>query len=197
MRTTQALVPFCVAGVTVMLSVASAQADPVSGSYDVKYEEISTNCGDKKLTYPHGKLSVEVKNAQLVVNIDRTPVMYGKPGASGKIKAQSRLGDTMMGGMKGVFSVSGRITPEGQLHLVMVGEYSADGKPLCSQTWNVTGPKADPPTRAPKRLLRRERAAVAVGAPARWPLRAPGIGETASVAKAAQPRHRPCDSRAP
>ena len=30
---------------------------------------------------------------------------------------------------------------EGLLYLVMVGEYSANGKALCTQSWNVSGPK--------------------------------------------------------
>ena len=75
--------------------------------------------------------------------------MYGVPASNGKISAKSKSGDTMLGGMKGVFSVAGRITHEGQLSLVMVGEFSADNKPLCTQSWNVTGPKADAPKAPP------------------------------------------------
>jgi hypothetical protein len=48
----------------------------------------------------------------------------------------------MVEGMTGVFSVAGKVTPEGQLQVVMVGEYSANGKPLCTQTWNVSGPRS-------------------------------------------------------
>src|SRR5207244_8501926 len=100
----------------------------------VKYEEVSTNCGEHKLTYTHGKMTVQVKGRQLTVDIDRTPPMFGVPQPNGRVSAKSsKPGETMLGGMKGVFSVAGRITPEGQLHLVMVGEFSADGKPLCSQ----------------------------------------------------------------
>ena len=128
---------------SLLLSLAGiARADTISGNYDVKYEEVSTNCGDHKLTYGNGKLKVEVKGKQLLVDIDRTPPMYGTPAANGKISAKSRIGDTMLGGMKGIFSVAGHITPEGQLSLMMIGEFSADGKPLCTQSWNVSGPKA-------------------------------------------------------
>ena len=58
----------------------------------------------------------------------------------------------MVDGMQGVFSVAGRITAEGTLYLVMIGEYSVKGKPLCTQTWNVSGAKqapAAPPTKKP------------------------------------------------
>ena len=125
-------------------SAAIAQDANISGTYEVKYEEVSTNCGDRKLQYTPGKLKIEVKGRQLMVDIDRTPAMYGVPAPNGKVSAKSKSGDTMMGGMKGVFSVAGRITSEGQLHLVMVGEYSVDGKPLCTQSWNVSGPRATP-----------------------------------------------------
>ena len=45
-------------------------------------------------------------------------------------------------GMDGVFSVAGRITTEGMLSLVMVGEYQTAGKPLCTQSWNLAGLRA-------------------------------------------------------
>ena len=45
--------------------------------------------------------------------------------------------------MGGAFSVAGKITPEGMLTLVMVGEYTVGGKALCTQSWNVVGSKAD------------------------------------------------------
>ena len=58
--------------------------------------------------------------------------------------AKSKAGNTMISGMKGVFSVAGRITPDGALALVMVGEYSDEaGKALCSQSWNLSGPRVD------------------------------------------------------
>jgi len=123
-------------------STAIAQDANIAGTYEVKYEEVSTNCGDRKLQYTPGKLKIDVKGRQLMVDIDRTPPMYGVPAPNGKVSAKSRSGDTMMGGMKGVFSVAGRITSEGQLKLVMVGEYSVDGKPLCTQSWNVSGPRS-------------------------------------------------------
>ena len=123
-------------------TTAIAQDANISGTYEVKYEEVSTNCGDRKLQYTPGKLKIEIKGRQLMVDIDRTPAMYGVPAPNGKVSAKSKSGDTMMGGMKGVFSVAGRITAEGQLKLVMVGEYSVDGKPLCTQSWNVSGPRS-------------------------------------------------------
>ena len=147
MRTTLSVL----AGVATALAATSARAD-VSGIYEVKYEEVSTNCTTQRLTYPPGVLKVKVKGNSMIVDIDRTPEMVGVPNKTGKVSAKSKPGNTMIGGMDGVFSVAGRITEDGMLHLVMVGEYSANGKSLCSQSWNVSGPRTAgaTPTKPPK-----------------------------------------------
>lgn len=124
-----------------MLAATPALAD-ISGTYDVKFEDVSTNCTTQKLSYKPQPISVKIKGNQVTVDIDMTPVMTGVPQKSGKVSAKSKAGNTMIAGMKGVFSVAGRITVDGALAFVMVGEYSNEqGKPLCSQSWNVSGPR--------------------------------------------------------
>lgn len=131
-----------------LLLTGVAAADP-TGVYDVKYEEVSTNC-TSPLRYPPGKLTIKIVGNSLTVDIDRTPLMGGIPAAD-KISAKSKSGGTMVEGMNGVFSVAGKVTREGLLHLVMVGEYTANGKPLCTQSWNVNGPRSDAkPPKKPK-----------------------------------------------
>ncbi|MBA3819829.1 MAG: hypothetical protein H0X17_13115 [Deltaproteobacteria bacterium] len=131
------------AGLAVMVAASPASAD-VSGTYDVKFEDVSTNCTTQKLTYKPQPISVKVKANTLTIDIDLMPVLTGVPQKTGKVSAKSRAGSTMIGGMKGVFSVAGRITPDGNLSLVMVGEYSTEqGKPLCTQSWNVSGPRSN------------------------------------------------------
>lgn len=135
------------AGVALVLSMsptAFAQDTGVAGVYDVKYEEVSTNC-PSPLKYAHGKMEIKIKGAQLTVDIDRTPVMVGSPAKTGRVSAKSKSGHTMLDGMDGSFSVAGKVTPDGMLTLVMVGEYTANGKALCTQSWNVVGSKADAP----------------------------------------------------
>jgi hypothetical protein len=127
--------------VSVLVWATGIAAADVSGVYDVKFEEVSTNC-NSPLRYPHGKLTIKEKGNQVTVDIDRTPLMGGIPAKNGRISAKSKPGGTMVEGMTGVFSVAGKVTPEGQLQVVMVGEYSANGKPLCTQTWNVSGPRS-------------------------------------------------------
>ena len=146
MRTTRTL------SIVAVLALAStASADPVSGSYDVKYEEVSNNC-PSPLKYPHGKIDIKnTKGAAITIDIDRTPLMLGSTGKNGKISAKSKVGPTMLDGMDGSFSVAGKVTPEGLVNFVMVGEYSVKGKPLCSQSWNVVGSKDDGDLPAPKK----------------------------------------------
>jgi hypothetical protein len=109
-----------------------AHADDVVGSYEVKFEQVSHNC-EHPLAYPlHGALKLELKGSELVVDIERTPLMVGKLAKNGKLSAASpRPGHTPVEGMD------------------MVGEYLASGKPLCTQTWNLSGTRAPPEAAAP------------------------------------------------
>jgi len=128
-------------------AAATAHADElVAGSYDVKFEQVSTNC-EHPLAYPQrGSIKIELKAGDVQVDIDRTPIMVGKPAKTGKLSARSpKPGHTPIEGMDGVFSVAGRITGEGMLSLVMVGEYQTAGKPLCTQSWNLSGLRAEKP----------------------------------------------------
>jgi hypothetical protein len=135
--------PSMVLAVAVLAAAAPAYADDVTGSYEVKFEQISTNC-EHPVTYPqHGTLKVAVKGNDVQVDIDRTPLMVGKSTKTKKLSAKSpRPGHTPIAGMDGVFSVAGRITEEGMLSLVMIGEYQTAGKPLCTQSWNLSGLRA-------------------------------------------------------
>jgi hypothetical protein len=125
-----------------VVSASPALAD-VTGEYNVKFEELSSNC-TSPLHYTHGKLAIKIKGNTLTVDVDRTPLMSGiPPKTGGKISAKSKSGNTMIEGMKGVFSVAGKVSPEGLIDLMMIGEYTANGKPLCTQAWRVTGPRSD------------------------------------------------------
>jgi hypothetical protein len=122
-------------------SVARADDNP-AGTYDVKYEEMSNNCTNVGMTLGRGILKIEIKtSSSLVVDIERIPLMNGVP-AKGKITAKSKLGPTSIKGLDGTFSVAGRFSgSDGVLQLVFVAEYQAQGKALCTQSWNVSGVK--------------------------------------------------------
>src|SRR5688572_24259404 len=102
------------AGFLLVAAASPALAD-ISGTYDVKFEDVSTNCTTQKLTYQPQQITVKVKGNQVSVDIDRTPLMTGVPQKNGKVSAKSKAGGTMIDGMKGVFSVAGRITNDGSL----------------------------------------------------------------------------------
>jgi hypothetical protein len=135
----------------VVLTTTTAHADNLAGTYDVKFEQVSSNC-EHPISYPpRGTLKIEMKGGDLQVDIERTPLMIGKSARTGKFSAKSpKPGHTPVQGMDGVFSIAGRITVEGMLSLVMVGEYQTAGKPLCTQSWNVSGlrARADKPAKA-------------------------------------------------
>ena len=134
-----------VVGLALLAIAAPAHADDLAGSYEVKFEQVSNNCEHPIASPQHGTIKIEVKGGTLQVDIERTPLMVGKPTKNGKISAKSpRPGHTPIQGMDGVFSVAGRVTSEGMLSLVLIGEYQAAGKPLCTQSWNLAGLRAVP-----------------------------------------------------
>jgi hypothetical protein len=127
------------------IGAAPAYADePIAGSYEAKFEQVANNC-DHPIAYPaRGAVKIDIKGGDLQVDIDRTPIMTGTPRKDGKVNARSRLGHTPIEGMDGVFTVAGRVTSDGMLSLSLIGEYQAAGKPLCTQSWTLSGLKARP-----------------------------------------------------
>jgi hypothetical protein len=148
------LVSCLVVGAVTLASARTARADELAGTYSVKFEEVATNCDQHKLTYPQWTtLKIEVKGSELQVDIERTPLMVGRLAKPGKVSATSpRPKHTPIQGMDGVFSIAGRVTREGMVSLVMVGEYQTGGKPLCTQSWNLSGQReADKPAKPDKK----------------------------------------------
>jgi hypothetical protein len=130
------------ASVLVAAAAPAYADDPVAGAYEAKFEQIGNNC-EHSIAYPaRGVVKIDVKSGDLQVDIERTPLMLGKPRKDGKINAKSRPGHTAVEGMDGVFTVAGRITGEGMLSLTLIGEYQAGGKPLCTQSWSLSGLRA-------------------------------------------------------
>ncbi|MCA9675433.1 MAG: hypothetical protein H6709_15250 [Kofleriaceae bacterium] len=131
--------------VAVLAGASEARADKgddVIGSYEVRYEEVSSNCSTTSIAMARGQLDISKKKSQLVVDIQRFPLMYGSFGKSGKVRASSKIAPSSIQGVDGKFSVAGRVD-EGLIQLVFVAEYYVKGKPMCSQTWNVTGKRQE------------------------------------------------------
>jgi hypothetical protein len=135
---------------TVTVKAAPAAADnktDVVGTYDVKYDEVSNNCTDVGITFGRGTLAIDNRKGTLVVDIERVPLMNGATPHGGKLRAQSKLGPSSIQGLDGKFSVAGRVD-NGVLQLVFVAEYYVKTKPLCTQSWNISGLRQTPAAKA-------------------------------------------------
>lgn len=125
-----------------LLAVASpGHAQEVTGTYDVKYEEVANNCTSTGMALRNGKLVIRKDKSQLVVDIERLPLMSGSPNKTGAVRATSKIGPTSIEKLDGKFSVAGRADATA-LELVLVAEYYVKGNALCTQSWNVTGAKS-------------------------------------------------------
>jgi hypothetical protein len=145
MRTNRLVAASVLAVATLVAApLAFAQAN-VAGTYEVKFEEMSTNCTPPPITYTRGNLKVDIAKSSMRVNIDTIPQMIGIPAKSGKINAKmpKKLASTVQG-LDVKATVSGRVDDNGVLQLVMVAEYTRtdNGKPHCTQSWNVSGVRA-------------------------------------------------------
>ncbi len=145
------------AGMLLLALAAPAVAQSVAGSYEVKFEEMSTNCDPVRFTYTRSvvRIGTPGKNS-LTVNIETIPQLAGIPAKSGKINAKTpKKVATTIDGVDGKYGASGRVDDSGVLELVLVAELfrKDNGKPLCTQSWNLRGvrqgsgeTKADKPT---------------------------------------------------
>ncbi len=114
----------------------------LDGSYEVKFEEMSTNCDPPRFAYTRGVVKIDTAKSSMRVNIETIPQMAGVPGKSGKITAKTpKKTATTVQGLDGNYRVSGRVDESGVLQLVLVAEFSKSGeaKTLCTQSWNLSG----------------------------------------------------------
>jgi hypothetical protein len=126
--------------VTALATPVAAQN--VAGSYEVKFEEMSTNCDPVRFTYTRGIAKVDTGKS-LRVNIDTIRrEMAGVPQKSGKINAKTpKKVATTVDGIDAKYAISGRVDDSGVVELVLVGEFffHENGKPMCTQSWNLRG----------------------------------------------------------
>lgn len=133
--------------VPILMALATpAFAQSVAGNYEAKFEEMSTNCDPVRFTYRRSTVRVETVKKSLKVNIETIPQMIGITAKSGKINAKTpkKLATTITG-IDGKYHVSGRVDDTGVLDLVLVAEFTRqdNGRPLCTQSWNLRGVKQD------------------------------------------------------
>jgi len=130
------------AGILIALTTTMASAQSVAGSYEVKFEEMSTNCDPVRFTYTRATVRIDTAKSSMRVNIPTIPQMAGVPAKSGKITAKTpKKVATTIDGIDGKYGISGRVDDSGVLELVLVAELfrKDNGKPLCTQSWNLRG----------------------------------------------------------
>jgi hypothetical protein len=133
-----------------------AAADPkVDGAYEVKFEEMSTNCDPPRFAYTRSIVKIDTAKSSMRVNIETIPQMAGVPGKSGKINAKTpKKSATTVQGLDGTYRVSGRVDETGVLQLVLVAEFTKTGetKTLCTQSWNLSGVRQATAQQAPSKV---------------------------------------------
>lgn len=125
-------------------ATAFAQAAPdegAAGTYEVTYAEVSNNCTEGAVALKSGSLTVVVTGGKLAVEIAGVPRMVGNAAKGGKIKAQSEADPSKSDRPGGKFSVGGKVDGTGSIRLVLDAEHYAGKKPICTQSWSVTGRK--------------------------------------------------------
>lgn len=151
------------AGILIALTTTMASAQTVAGSYEVKFEEMSTNCDPVRFSYRRGTVRIDTGKSSMRVNIETIPQMAGVPAKSGKITAKTpKKVATTIAGIDGKYGVSGRVDDSGVLELVLVAELFRhdNGKPLCTQSWNLRGVR-QATTEKPARTKRKKSASPA------------------------------------
>ena len=78
------------AGVFLLVASASAFAQDVAGTFDVKFDEAGSTCNPPPVTYTRGKLVVEENKQGITVNIETVPQMVGGHPKKGSFKATTR-----------------------------------------------------------------------------------------------------------
>lgn len=117
------------------------------GDYSVKFEEIANNCTQTGMNLRKGTVTLALTTAKkkaqrFTVSIAIAPVMYGADPKKGKFRVKAKRSGTAIRGVDGEFSASGRVN-DGVIQFVYIAEYFTSGKPLCTQSWNVSGVKSE------------------------------------------------------
>jgi hypothetical protein len=109
----------------------------VIGQFDVKYELVASNCDDIGIALTCGSLTITRREANMIaVDIAGVPTMVGSALVGGRVRAMSKLDE--IGGVDSQSSITGAVG-DGILSMELVAEYYVQGRPSCTQTWNVSG----------------------------------------------------------
>ncbi len=115
----------------------------VAGVYEVKFEEVGNSCGDRGFGLSRGRIKLKrTRGRRMSLTIPLIPLLTGVVSRDGKFRARAKLGSTNTVGMQGRFAANGRVD-DGVIQLVLIAEYFTKKRPLCTQSWNVSGIRKD------------------------------------------------------
>ena len=120
---------------------AFAQSDSTQ-TYAVVFEEITNSCTDANVAMRIDKATIEVSRQKetIRVSIPNVPAMTGRLRKGGSFKAEAEKRSPTTRNVEQRFSSAGRAS-DSKVQLVFVAEFYRDDKPLCTQSWDVTGPR--------------------------------------------------------
>jgi hypothetical protein len=116
-----------------LVAVAHAQRAGADGRYQVTFEDVVDTCSGAGRTLTSAAVEVRSTDEGLRLSIPGLPVMTGKLKRGTKFKVEARERD-------GKLSATGR-AEGGQLQFVLIVEHFESGKPICTQSWNASGPR--------------------------------------------------------
>jgi hypothetical protein len=124
---------------------AAAQARPavprVEGKYAATFQEVANNCSGIGMNLRSATVELfQSGERTMQVTIPSVPFMRGVVNQAGKFKADARRGKTATEGVDGRFSIAGRVDDKG-IQFLFIAEYYRGSRPMCTQSWNASGPK--------------------------------------------------------
>ena len=136
-----ALLPAAVLGLAATASAQSRSEPEVAGTYEVKFEQVANNCSGVGMNLASARVVLDKgKGRGVSVTVPSVPIMTGRASSGGKFRASVKKGKTAIEGVDGRFSVAGRVEKR-TVQFLFIAEYFRGARPLCTQSWNASGPR--------------------------------------------------------
>ncbi|HWM84352.1 MAG TPA: hypothetical protein VNO33_00915 [Kofleriaceae bacterium] len=117
------------------------QAPRVAGKYSATFQEVANNCSGVGMSLRSATVELfQAGERSVQVTVPSVPIMRGVVSRAGKFKAEAKRGKTAIDGVDGRFSVAGRVDDKG-IQLLFIAEYYRGKRPMCTQSWNASGPR--------------------------------------------------------
>ena len=117
----------------------------IRGSYQASFEEVANNCETNGIKLHSETIRIEQsrkrnRKTAIQVYIPSLPKMNGTVRRGGKIRAKSSKGPVANSKLLGSFTLAGRADGK-TIQLIFIADFYQGNKPLCTQSWNVSGKK--------------------------------------------------------